>query len=111
MKVSADYYNKDTFDRPEVVKRIVTWCSKQEAAARVAGDRTSELMAKRIKSLCLKNYKLMRNSSIRFCREWEEHPENMFAWLMTQVPYGKCKIVRIYKDADFSPNNIVLRHT
>ena len=108
MRVSQDYYTKG-FDRPEVVKRIVKWCSKQEYAARKAGNRSEELIAKRIKSLCLKNYKLVKEQTARFCAEWEEHPEDMFTWIITQFPTGKCKIVRNDRTTHFSPDNITLR--
>lgn len=109
MRVNKEYYSADRYDRPEVVQRFVAWCSRQETAARRAKDRPSELIAKRMKSICLKNYKLIKGHSARLCKDWEEHPENMFSWIITQFPNGKCKLVRHDKAADFEPANITLK--
>lgn len=109
MKVSDDYYAANRFDRPDTVRHIVEWCKRQEMAARKTGDKPSELIAKRIKSLCLKNYKLAKDRTARFCDEWEQHPENMFSWIITQFPNGRCKLVRHDKKADFKPSNITLK--
>lgn len=109
MRVKKDFYNEVRFDRPEVVKRIIKWCSKQEQACKAAEDRPGYLVAKRIKSLCLKNYKLVKGYTARFCKEWEERPEEMYAWILTQFPNGRCKLVRHDKKADFEPSNLTLR--
>jgi len=108
MKVSEDYYDTK-FDRPETVKHVVTWCKNQERACRKEGNRPGELIAKRIKSLCLKNYKLAKGMTARFCKEWEEHPEAMYTWIITQFPNGRCMLVRHDKKADFEPSNVTLK--
>lgn len=109
MRVKADYYSAETFDRPEVVQHVVGWCNKAEMQFKQNKQSAEFLIAKRIKSLCLKNYKLANGHTARFCEEWEKHPENMFSWIHAQFPSGKCKLVRHDKKADFEPTNITLK--
>lgn len=105
MKVHKSYYLDGKFDRPDKVTHIVRWANIMEKHE----DRTVALVAKRIKSLCLKHYKLIRGSSARFCTKWEEHPEDFMTFILTQFPNGKCKIVRRNKTKDFEPANVDLR--
>ena len=109
MKVDKKYYDDAKFDRPEVVKHVVTVCNEVERTAKKDGNRPWMLAAKRVKSLCLKNYKLCNGYTARFCKEWEEFPSEMIAWILQQFPDGKCKVVRHDKTADFEPSNITLK--
>lgn len=109
MKVDKDYYNSYRFDRPEVVKHIVEVCNATERTAKKDGNKPWVLAAKRVKSLCLKNYKLCNFSTARFCKEWETYPDEMMKWILDQFPDGKCKLVRHDKKADFEPLNITLK--
>ena len=109
MRVGKEYYDKDKFDRPEVVKHVVTVCNEIERTAKKDGNRPWMLAAKRVKSLCLKNYKLSNGYTARFCKEWEEFPGEMMVWILKDFPDGKCKVVRHDKAADFEPSNLTLR--
>ena len=109
MKVDNKYYDTDKFDRPEVVKHIVKVCNIMERKAKKEGNIPWVLVAKRVKSLCLKNYKLCNGSTARFCKEWETWPGEMMKWILDQFPSGKCKLVRHDKKADFKPLNITLK--
>lgn len=108
MKVGKDYYDGQKFHSPGVVDHVVTWCNAHMRGFK--GKAHPEfLVAKRIKSLCLKNYKKIKGSTARFCKEWEESPKAMMDWVLQQFPDGKCKIVRHDKTADFEPSNITLK--
>ena len=108
MKVTKDYYDSERFHCPGIVAHIVTW-----ANAHMRGFKSRShpefLVAKRIKSLCLKNYKISRGSTARFCKPWEEQPQAMMEWILKEFPDGKCKLVRHDKTADFEPSNITLK--
>ena len=108
MKVNKDYYDSARFHSPGVVDSIVTWCNGHMRGFK-SHTHPEFLVAKRIKSLCLKNYKKARGSTARFCREWEESPRSMMEWILKEFPDGKCKLVRHDKAANFEPSNITLK--
>lgn len=107
MKVKIDYYDITKFDRPDKVTEIVHWAKRIMKANKM--DSPKYLVAKRIKSLCLKHYKLMRGSDARFDEIWENNPELMLQWILDRYPSGECKLVRIKKKQNFSPYNIDLQ--
>lgn len=109
MKVDEQYYSAAKFDRPEVVRHVIEVCKLVEQSAREDKNRPWELVAKRVKSLCLKNYKKANGHTARFCKEWEELPGEMMTWILDQFPDGKCKLVRHDKTKDFEPSNITLK--
>ena len=108
MRVGKDFYDSSRFHSPGVVDHVVTWCNAHMRAFK-SRSHPEFLVAKRIKSLCLKNYKKARGSTARFCKEWEESPQLMLTWILEQFPNGKCKLVRHDKAADFEPSNITLK--
>lgn len=107
MRVSKDYYSSERFDRPEVVQHIVQWCCSVEREN--VSNIPVVLIAKRIKSLCLKNYAHTNSNGARFCEEWEEHPEHMFKWIYEQFPNGRCRLVRRNRNKNFESSNIILK--
>lgn len=110
MKVSPDYYNEERFHKPEVVERIVSFCNHVERTASTLNMGMDRLVAKRIKSLCLKHYKKnTTRKTVRFCNIWETHPSAMLNWLVLRMAGKPGIIVRIDKTQDFSPFNITIK--
>lgn len=107
MRVTKSYYLAGYYDKPEKVTAIVRWAN---ALMNGIGDSQDAhfRMAKRIKSLCLKHYNLSKNSNIRFCKDWEEHPWKFMNFVLMEFPDGNCKIVRKITSGPFSPDNLVL---
>ena len=108
MRVHKSYYLDGKFDRPDKVTHIVRWANNLMKRINESSD-PRLLVAKRIKSLCLKNYKLARQSDARFCNQWEEHPGQMLAWILESFPDGRCMLLRKDKKGNFEPNNIILK--
>lgn len=110
MKVHRNYYKTSgKFDRPEVVAHVARACNQAMREARKDEDAVRFAVIKRVKSLCLKNYRIRKGYTARFCKEWEEDPIAMVNWILEQCPNAKCMIVRKDKKADFEPSNIFFR--
>lgn len=105
MKVHKSYYLDGKFDRPDKVTHVVRWAN---ALMDEEKEGPKFKLAKRIKSLCLKHYKINRDSPVRFCRVWEEQPQRFMHFVLDEFPDGECRILRKIKSGPFSPDNVVL---
>lgn len=108
MRVKENFYISEKFRRPEAVKRIVDWCNNREQTARADNNLAQYLVAKRIKSLCLRHYNIHNKRGVYFCDEWEQNPRAMSFWILNQFKDGKCKMKRVDPKGPFSPENVIL---
>lgn len=108
MRVHKSYYLDGKFDRPDKVTHIVRWANQLMKEIKDQQD-PRFLVAKRIKSLCLKNYRLSKNSDARFYSKWEEFPRLMMEYILDRFPDGRCMLVRKNKKGNFEPSNLEIR--
>lgn len=105
MRVSKNFYNEETFDRLDKVLHITQVCS---AVERAPDSRAQYLIAKRVKSFCLRHYRKANASPSRFCKQWEDDPKAFIDWVLSKYPKGDCVIMRRDQTRDFEPSNIRL---
>lgn len=101
MKVSATYYMDMNYHRPEVVTSMVKYFNNI-----IKSGAPERLMAKRLKCLCIKNYRGTIKRPNFFCKSWEQQPILMLMWFHERDPQNRHTIKRVNRAKGFEPGNI-----
>lgn len=108
MKVKNDFYNANSYIRPDTVKKLVSWANAI-MADKANRNKPEFNLAKSIKSIAIKNYKIDSCSSGTLCQKWEDEPYAMIRFILANKKGERIKISRIDKSLPFSPDNVLVK--